>query len=303
MKPSLRAKRSNPVMNGICSGLPRRFTPRNDGGNSGFSLLEIMIAMALGVMITLGLTKLYLGMKQSYVVQTDMARLQEDGRLAAFILTNNIRMAGYSGCRGNRIADAVHGYTAANAPSDLKQITPNSDVIVIKKADVGITHLTRDIIAPTSTIYVEDNPANGDDSSLLISDCEVAQELTTDSQGTKTIRVKNVTVKHNYKITDTEVACLETTYYFIRKTGRKNIRGQPIYALYNKVDSKNSQELIPGVSNMQIKYVINGNYYTTNQVSNWSQVTGVYITLTIQSGEYIKPWKMYIALRQRVAPF
>ncbi len=210
-------------------------------------------------------------------------------------------MAGYSGCRSGRIADAIHGYTAATAPSDLKQITPNTDVIVIKKADVAITHLTRDVAAPISTIYVEDNPVSGDDSRLLISDCQNAQVFKTDSQG-KAIKAPS-DITHNYKIAYTEVAREETIYYFIRKAGRKDVRGQPLYALYSKIDTKKAQELIPGVSNMQIKYVINGNYYSANQVTNWNQVTGVYLTLTIQSGEYVKPWKMYIALRQRAAQF
>ncbi len=269
----------------------------------GFSLLEIMIAMALGVMITLGLSKLYLSMKQSYTVQTDMARLQEDGRLAAFILTKNIRMAGYSGCRSGRIADAIHGYKAENPPSDLKNITPNTDVIVIKKADVGITKLTQDVNAPANVIYVQENPAGKKGDKLLISDCEATQDFTTDSLGEKSIKPDNITITHNYKIADTEVARDEIIYYFIRKTSRKDVRGKPIYALYNKIDTKRVQELIPGISNMQIKYAVGGDYYTAHQVTNWSQVKGVYMTLTIQSGEYVKPWKMYIALRQRAAQF
>lgn len=61
---------------------------------AGFSLLELVLGLGLGVLISAGAVQLYLATKASYQVAEGVARLQENGRLAVDFLRANIEQAG-----------------------------------------------------------------------------------------------------------------------------------------------------------------------------------------------------------------
>lgn len=62
---------------------------------SGLTLVEIMIAMAIGVFLLAGLIQILMNTKQSFNVQDAVARLEENNRFALDTLSKNIRMSGY----------------------------------------------------------------------------------------------------------------------------------------------------------------------------------------------------------------
>lgn len=64
----------------------------------GFSLVELMIALVLGLIVSGAVIEIFLNSKQMYRVQDERARLQENGRYAIELLSSNIRTAGYRGC-------------------------------------------------------------------------------------------------------------------------------------------------------------------------------------------------------------
>ncbi len=64
----------------------------------GFSIVEILLAMALSLILTLVVSQIYLGSKQTYLLQEAQSRLQENGRFALQILAKDIRRAGNMGC-------------------------------------------------------------------------------------------------------------------------------------------------------------------------------------------------------------
>ncbi|MDW8324835.1 MAG: PilW family protein [Burkholderiales bacterium] len=65
---------------------------------SGLSLIELMIAMGLGLLLVAALGYLYVGQRQSWRMVEAVARLQENGRFALELLGQDLRMAGYAGC-------------------------------------------------------------------------------------------------------------------------------------------------------------------------------------------------------------
>lgn len=65
---------------------------------TGITLLELMVAMAVSSVIILGISNIYLSTKKSYVVHDEFARIQENGRYSMETLSSNIRNAGYFGC-------------------------------------------------------------------------------------------------------------------------------------------------------------------------------------------------------------
>lgn len=61
----------------------------------GFTLIELMIAMLIGVFLMAGVIQIFLSAKQAYRLQENLSRLQENGRLAIDNITKDIRMTGY----------------------------------------------------------------------------------------------------------------------------------------------------------------------------------------------------------------
>lgn len=64
----------------------------------GLTLIEMMFALALGLLLVAALGYLYTGQRQSWRTLEAIARLQENGRLALELMGQDLRMAGYGGC-------------------------------------------------------------------------------------------------------------------------------------------------------------------------------------------------------------
>ncbi len=64
----------------------------------GFSLVELMLALALGLVVVTGIVQLFVGNSRTYNVLNGQARLQESGRFALEFISRAARSAGYFGC-------------------------------------------------------------------------------------------------------------------------------------------------------------------------------------------------------------
>ncbi len=63
---------------------------------TGMTLVEIMVAMAISLMLLAGIVQLFMSNKVTYNTQNNLGRVQENGRYALEILEQNIMMAGYT---------------------------------------------------------------------------------------------------------------------------------------------------------------------------------------------------------------
>lgn len=65
---------------------------------SGFSVVEVMVALVIGLIITVAVAQIFSSSHSTAQLDEGLARLQENGRFATDFLTNEIRQAGYFGC-------------------------------------------------------------------------------------------------------------------------------------------------------------------------------------------------------------
>ena len=63
---------------------------------AGLTLVELMVAMTLGLLLLIVIGTIYVGSAQTYRVQDDQSRLQETGRTALEMIGRSIRQAGYA---------------------------------------------------------------------------------------------------------------------------------------------------------------------------------------------------------------
>lgn len=252
---------------------------------SGLTLVEIMVAMTIGLVLMAGIIQVFVASRASYQTNEAVSRVQENGRFAMNVLTREIRMAGYSGCRHlgditpNVIASGVSptavdlsedGYLVGVDDGDGSTFgeVPNTDAITIRGASPSSANLIGNFTPSNANIQVDDNPDNWQAGDLmLVTDCSNADifRATSVSNGSGTNTMAhadkgndNNRLSHTYT-DDALIMSFHSDSYFVRDTGRTNEAGDPVLGLYHRDIDGNVNELIEGVEDMQIQYGLDQN--------------------------------------------
>jgi type IV pilus assembly protein PilW len=75
----------------------------------GFSLVELVIALLLGSLITLAAVQLFGVNQRTFITQQNLTRVLDDGQLALRFLSHDLRQAGYSGGPVTTLPGVVFG--------------------------------------------------------------------------------------------------------------------------------------------------------------------------------------------------
>lgn len=287
----------------------------------GVSLIEVMIAMALGLFLIGGVFTLFMGSQATYKTQGAVSNVQESLRFGFEYLAYDLRMAGYMGCanvRQMKIDDTlqtianppvppigqdgmIRGYNGGAGWTNPTAIThvAGTDVISLSRASLTSFNVD-DSNSTNANIKINSGSTpNGFTAGqiLIVTDCRRSDifRATTIShpQGGATIAhansqntqsfLKNEQTGTLYK-KDAQVATLESLTFFIGI----NPNGNP--ALYRVGTA--AEELIEGIFDMQIEYgldTIDDTLFIADSYSaapgNWSQVVSVRLTLQARSTE------------------
>ena len=132
----------------------------------GLSLVELLISMLLGLILTAGALQMMLASQEIYQATDTLSRIQENGRFALNFLAKDIRMAGHNtseNAQGKAFWDGACGATdpcTANgaAVGDSDQIgilmDPSNDLDCIGNALGGEDTVIANVY------YVDDSPAD-----------------------------------------------------------------------------------------------------------------------------------------------
>ena len=80
--------------------------------NAGFSLIELMISLVLGSIVTIGVIQMFSANSDTYNLLQGQSRMQESARFAFDFIGRDIRGAGYSGC----FSTTTGVYTTLSSP-------------------------------------------------------------------------------------------------------------------------------------------------------------------------------------------
>lgn len=116
----------------------------------GFTLVELMVAMLIGLIIVGAVVQLFAVNRSTYQVDEGLARIQENARFAIEFISRDLRMAGNTGC----VVDAVP-FNNLNTPAD----TPYVDLPANLAS--GLLGFEADTSAPGDTVTLASStPAN-----------------------------------------------------------------------------------------------------------------------------------------------
>jgi type IV pilus assembly protein PilW len=77
----------------------------NNLKQQGFSLIEIMIALVIGIVLLGGAVNIFISNNSVYRLESELSRMQESGRFLIEVMSKEIRMSGFSGCSSRGALD------------------------------------------------------------------------------------------------------------------------------------------------------------------------------------------------------
>ena len=224
---------------------------------NGFSLIELMIAMVIGLMLTLGTATMYISSHKSNADRGEYAKIEDNGRVALEILTNIIEHAGYTSTNVNPLENKFirANVTGANCGG----VNNVASTTIFN----GLTTADDDAGDSIGVIYLGDADLNTDCAGgVLPAACQAG--------GVGSINASRI--YNHFSI-------------------GSNPDGLPVL---NCAGSRMSSlvEIAEGVENLQILYGVDNDsdnqvdrYVASDVVSDWSQVITVQLAILVRSAK------------------
>lgn len=291
------------------------------GRQAGFTMVELMVALALGLLLSAAVLQAFVGAKKTYEFQQEFSRIQENGRFAMEFMSRDIRQADFWGCikDGDQIRSIVNGYTdtdvfatgvlasdaiASSTSGYAPSLGPLADSITLQGGGEGGIPVISTPTTVNASLFIDklDHPlgdtiADGD--ILLVTDCtEAVLFQVTNTNST------NVTVVHNSGTgtpgnTQQGLGYIfgpdATVYNYsggVRYWLRIGTSGEPVLVRGSDSDAWDTggDELVEGVENLQLLYGEDTdsdgtpNYFVAaDQVSDMDDVVSVQVHLLVRS--------------------
>lgn len=259
----------------------------------GISIIELMIALLVGLILMGGIIEVFLSNNQTSSLHMNLTKIQQNGRLAIHTLTTDIRMADYSGCYSDlsdglentlnnqaafawNLTNPIQGFNNVNSSFTISDtnsggvisgIIEGTDVLVIKGMTDGVPIRTN----PDTKKFTIDESLNRfkDGEILIVADCEQASLFQTSKVDSKDgvtkiehksdSRTPGNSTEHiaNSYGTDAEIARLRSTAYYLKNDADGNPGlFQSSLTINSAGDTAALQEnqLIKNVENMQLQF-------------------------------------------------
>lgn len=259
-------------------------TGTGKGYQHGLSLVELMIALAIGAALIGGMVQIFSSNNAAFRTQQSVSRMQENARFGFHFISQELRQVGYKGCAGeiaNQALDlsdtqdeflfdwdrSIEGWSGDNLPSELDfgARTPrdDSDVVLVRRAGVKQTRVLNGApVSDITGIQVPTGHSLTDGDILTLSDCRSATtfQVSDASSGSNSLGVSggmdpgNTTtgLSHNFG-NGSHISKTFVTRFWIAD----NPDGEP--ALYRKINQQDAEELVPGIEQLVLEYGIDNN--------------------------------------------
>ncbi|WP_160155054.1 PilW family protein [Microbulbifer sp. ALW1] len=271
----------------------------------GLSLVELMVGIVLSSLLLLGVLQVFQSNTSTSRTQTAFSRIQESGRFALDLLSKEVRSADYWGCAPDQDsivnnlsspsgffaslgADGVQGINDAGAGQKVGTMD------VIEGSDILIIGSTVDACAGAGRLLNSGNQvsancpiATGD--VVLIANCRLG-DVVSITGVTGDVGAGNRTFTHGATLQEvygSDAKILkpyQRTYFIAQSTAGDN-------SLFVRDENGNTQELVPGIEDMQVTYgrdtsgdgVVDVWQGADSNLDNMAEVTSVKLQLLVTS--------------------
>ena len=286
----------------------RAITRRAYHSQHGFSMVELMVAITIGLILTAGIIQIFANSKRTYRVEESLSRVQESGRFALGFIANDVRMASYWGCQPSpsniqnnlNTGTGYINYTAGGiSGSEGSGGAPDS--ITLRGADTlpglallpnggGGTYSTS--VSTALQVGLPNDIKSG--ATVLVSDCTGGNIFQVTGADPSAAGVVDHSLGAGSPGNASQLSKAyqgDASIYFVHEiiyTIKAGSDGE--LALWRSIDGAN-QEIVDDVTDLQILYGedMNGDrsvdrYVNANNVSNFANVYSARVQLTVQTG-------------------
>ncbi len=230
----------------------------------GLTLIEIMVALLIGAFLLAGVIQVFIVNKQTYRVQENLSRMQENGRFAIDYLNRYIRLAGYITTKS--LNDIRYKDLSRNSTTGQNDGSSITSALFGNSGNKAIAGTNGDGLNSSDSItvrYQADPPADGQ-----MDDC-----------------LGNTVSSPNGDV-------IVANRFFLKADASNN--NQPtLYCEPQPKTDPTEQPVISGVENMQIRYCAPADSTDTNigcvlagnDVSDWNQIQSVRVSLLLRSAD------------------
>jgi type IV pilus assembly protein PilW len=261
------------------------------GAQRGFTVVEIMVAMAIGLVVSAVVVTMFAASSRSYRVTDAMGDLQESGRIAMSTLQRDAHLVGFRGCNSNNVRNSapivniqatptaylndfttgVQGYeasagawtpalpTAISAPGFPAAAGPTAltDVLVMRVVAGTPVALSANMATVTDDIPVMSAANFPVGTHAVVADCVRATVFQVTGAGATTVQHAagagtNTSASAQRSFgIDAGVMRYETHAYFVAGSIRDGVNER---SLWVRVDGNAPVEVAENVQDMQILY-------------------------------------------------
>ncbi len=273
--------------------------PQTQRRHAGLTLVELMVALVLGVILIGGVLQLYVANKGTYLVQDDLSRLQESARFAMDMTTRDIRQAGYWGCYNltptNNLNVGGVNFNVGIQGTEGGGLNGSDSLILSGASGSGITIQLPYMPTPSASLHTNNNAFKQGDT-VLVSDCKNGNvfQITNATPGNGTIdhntgnavspgnAIQDLDKKYQG---DAQIYTVQSITYTVATDGTTGLPN-----LYRKDGTNAAVPLLEGVEDMQILYGIDSDadkipnrYVNAGAVVDWTTVVAVRIALLVRT--------------------
>ncbi|MDZ7828340.1 MAG: PilW family protein [Halofilum sp. (in: g-proteobacteria)] len=271
---------------------------------SGLTMVEVMIALAIGLILTLGAVQIFVSSKQGYRANEALARIQENGRYALHFLKQDIRSAAFWGCAqevevNNVVNGGATGINFNGEPiegGDGGAGNPDSITLRMANQNSGV-NVAQPMPTVAANLFLTATDEFQEGDILIVTDCESAEifMITTNNTNNDNLQhnggvningISNTTQNFSKQYTTDAIAytATETTYQINNNGLQRVINGS-------------ASRLVDDIVGLQLTYGVDTDnnevpdaYLTATEVDanaayTWSEVHAVRIQLLARSRE------------------
>jgi type IV pilus assembly protein PilW len=261
---------------------------------TGFSLVELLVATAIGGLVTLLVATVFANSSKTSAVTQSVHEIQEQGAVALEMLQRDVRLAGFSGCNSNRMLGSgglvntiatpttylnsverfIAGYEGLGggtgfdpaAPAEVTGATPaasdESDAVTIRipaREPVGVSAT---MASSSAVIPVFSTTGFAAGTRAIVSDCaqSAAFRVTGTAGGLQhAAGASNATANLQRAFgVDALVVPMQTVSYYVARSSIAPVGDE--LSLWRRVDTTAaSEEVAEGVEDFQLLYGIDTN--------------------------------------------
>jgi type IV pilus assembly protein PilW len=237
---------------------------RVNNRQAGIGLIELMIAMLLGIILIGSVFQTLLGNMKTFHTNNGLARVQEGARFATNELARDIRMAGFVGCEssldaqnvknntGNTLFDFSAALSGTNGGTDAQP-----DTLQVKQLVSVNAHLTAAVAAGANSLTLSsaEDFKNGD--VLYLGDCSngVVIHVNVSNNTLNLVNSAGTSIALGTSFNQSaSVYKMEVKKYSIAASTYTLKNGTAINALMVSVNGAANSVVALGVDNLQVLY-------------------------------------------------